>query len=326
MHHYFIINPKAGKRDSSAGILGQIEAVFENRPQDTYAVALTQYAGHATELARDFCLEGRPGRIYGCGGDGTLHEVVAGCAGFHHVAVTVLSAGTGNDFIKSFSDPAAFSSLKNLIDGEETALDIISCGEHVANNICSVGLDARIGTDVARFKRLPLVGGFGAYILSTIYHVCRGVHAPYTYQIDDQSPIYGNQTLICIANGRWYGGGFNPVPQAELNDGLLDVLVIAPVSRLTVAKVVGKFAKGQFRDLPNLVTHYRCKSITVTSPEETIFNLDGEAVLGTTATFAVMPKALRFVHPVGATQGLLFEKEVPTAVGGGFGVANHRQI
>ena len=101
-------------------------------------------------------------RIYACGGDGTLNEIASGAAGFPNAAVTAFSGGSGNDFVKIFSEPAAFSNLARLLDAEETAFDLIACNEDLALNICSVGLDARIGTDVARYKRLPFLHGFNA--------------------------------------------------------------------------------------------------------------------------------------------------------------------
>ena len=88
-----------------------------------------------------------------------------------------------------------------------------------------MGFDARIGTEIGRYKRLPLVSGTGAYLLSTGVNFIRGIHEHYVVDVDGQH-FDGNQTLMCIANGRYYGGSFNPVPDAEPDDGLLDVLLV----------------------------------------------------------------------------------------------------
>ncbi len=69
----------------------------------------------------------KPVRLYACGGDGTLNEVVNGAAGHANAAVTHFPGGSGNDFIKIFSDPAAFRSLPRLLDAEEATFDLIRC-------------------------------------------------------------------------------------------------------------------------------------------------------------------------------------------------------
>ena len=102
---------------------------------------------------------------------------------------------------------------------------------------------------MSKYKRLPLVSGSGAYILSTGVHLLKGIAKHYVVDIDGEI-IDGRQTMICVANGRWYGGGFNPVPDAQPDDGYLHVLVIKAVGLGTVAKVFGKFKKGQYKELP----------------------------------------------------------------------------
>ena len=122
--------------------------------------------GDCRDAARRAAESGEEVRLYACGGDGTLNEVVNGAAGFANAAVTHFPGGSGNDAIKIFSEPAAFTDLDRLLDAEEARLDLIRCNGMYALNILSIGLDARIGTDIARYKRLPFVTGKGAYILS----------------------------------------------------------------------------------------------------------------------------------------------------------------
>lgn len=92
-------------------------------------------------------------------GDGTLNEVVCGMAGCPNAAVTHYPGGSGNDAIKVFSDTAPFFDLERLLDADETRFDLIRCNDTYCANILSIGLDAKIGTDMVRFKRLPLVTG-----------------------------------------------------------------------------------------------------------------------------------------------------------------------
>jgi diacylglycerol kinase family enzyme len=62
--------------------------------------------------------------------------------------------------------------------------------------------------------------------------------------------------MVTACNGRYYGGGFNPVPQAEPDDGILDFLIVKEVSRLNVASMVGKYSKGRYAELPEIITYY----------------------------------------------------------------------
>ena len=106
-------------------------------------------------------------------------------------------------------------------------------------------------------------------------------------------------TLACIANGRYYGGGFYPLPEAQPDDGLLDVLLVRDVTRLKVAQVIGKYKAGQYRQLPDLIRYYRCKSITVEADHPVAVNLDGELLTLQKAAFAVAPEKIRFCVPQG---------------------------
>ena len=186
----------------------------------------------------------------------------------------------------------------DVLDGEVRKLDVIDCNGRRAVNICSVGIDARIGTDVGKYKRIPLMTGSGAYALSTLVNVIKGIHRHYIVEIAGER-IDARQTMICVCNGRWYGGGFNPVPDAELDDGLLDVLLVAPVSRLQVASIIGKYKKGQYRDYPDLIRHFRVPELRVICDSESRVNIDGELLLARDVRFSVARHKIRFFYPKG---------------------------
>ena len=102
-------------------------------------------------------------------------------------------------------------------------------------------------------------------------------------------------------NGRWYGGGFNPVPEAEPDDGLLDVLVVEKVNLLQVARVVGDYQKGRYQDHPTLIRRCPCRSLRIECAKKSVVNVDGEAVYTTDAKIEVVPQAIRFFYPKGLT-------------------------
>ena len=297
MTHLFIINPAAGSRNRTDAYSEVIHRLCRERGLN-YDIRVSTAPGECTRFAREAAETGEEYRLYACGGDGTLNEVVQGAAGHDNVAVTVFSGGSGNDFVKLFDDPHAFFDLERLLDPEEAAFDLIRCNDDIAMNICSVGLDARIGTDVSRYKRLPLLHGFRAYAASTVVNVVKGIAEHYVVEMNGKR-IDGKQTMICVCNGRYYGGGFNPVPEADPADGLLDVLVVKRVSRLQVAGVVGKYKEGRYKELPHLVRHYKTKSVKIICDQPTAINLDGELRTAQEVTMSVADEKLRFFYPRG---------------------------
>ena len=299
MTHLFIINPAAGSKNRTDAYSEVIHKLCRERRLD-YDIRVSTAPGECTRFAREAAKTGEEYRLYACGGDGTLNEVVQGAAGHANVSVTVFSGGSGNDFVKLFDDPQAFFDLERLLDAEEATFDLIRCNDDIAMNICSVGLDARIGTDVSRYKRLPLLQGFRAYAASTVVNVVKGISEHYVVELNGKR-IDGKQTLICVCNGRYYGGGFNPVPEADPADGMLDVLLVKNVSRVQVAGVIGKYKDGRYRELPHLVRHYRTKSVKIICDKPTAINLDGELRVAQEVIMSVADEKLRFFYPRGLT-------------------------
>ena len=295
MTHLFIINPAAGSRDRTKEYSVAIHDICTARNLD-YRIEVSAAPGECRRIAREAAETGAEYRIYACGGDGTLNEVVSGAAGFDNVSVTVFSGGSGNDFVKIFSDPKAFFDLERLLDAEEAEFDLIQCNDDISLNICSVGLDARIGTDVANYKRIPLLSGFRAYAVSTLVNVFRGIAEHYVVEVNGEV-IDGEQTLICACNGRYYGGGFNPVPEADPQDGLLDILLIKKVSVLKVAQVIGKYKAGRYKELPKLVRHFKTDRVVIRCDGPTSINLDGELRVSDTVDIRVSDKKVRFFYP-----------------------------
>ena len=299
MTHLFIINPAAGSRDRTKDYSEAIQRICGSRGLQ-YRIEVSAAPGECARIAREAAETGEDYRIYACGGDGTLNEVVSGAAGFDNVAVTVFSGGSGNDFVKIFDQPQAFFDLERLLDADEVAFDLIRCNDDISLNICSVGLDARIGTDVANYKRIPLLSGFRAYAVSTLVNVFRGISEHYVVEVNGET-IDSEQTLICACNGRFYGGGFNPVPEADPTDGLLDVLLIKKVSLLQVAQVIGKYKAGRYKELPTLVRHVKTDRVVIRCDKPTPINLDGELRISDTVDIRVAKEKIRFFYPKGLT-------------------------
>jgi len=305
MKHLFIINPAAGSRNRTEEYSAVIHKICRARNLD-YEIRVSTAPGEATRIAREAARTGEDLRLYACGGDGTLNEVVAGAAGHDNAAVTVFSGGSGNDFVKIFDDPKAFFDLHRLMDAEEATFDLIRCNDDISLNICSVGLDARIGTDVSRYKRLPLLQGFRAYAASAAVNVIKGIAEHYVVEVNGER-IDGEQTFVCVCNGRFYGGGFNPIPEADPSDGLLDVLVVKKVSRSQVPGLIGKYKNGRYRELNHVARYIKTDRVTIICDKPTAINLDGELRTAQVIEMSVAKEKIRFFYP----KGLSWQAKAP---------------
>lgn len=297
MRHVFIINPVAGPRNSAKTLLERVERAF---PEGDFEAYTTQGAGDAHRLAQEALAPGDPVRLYACGGDGTLNEVVNAAAGKPWAAVTNVPLGTGNDFLRIYGreGKTRFTDLTALRDGPQEALDLIDCNGLLGLDVVCVGVDARVAADVHRFKRLPLVGKKLAYILSLIATALKGITRPMRVEM---GPILheGPTALVCVCNGQYYGGGFRPVPEARPDDGVLDILLVADVTLLQFARCVGKYAAGRYKECPHLVRDWHGTGVEVSSREEMVAVVDGETLRGKTFTIRLSERKVNFFHPAG---------------------------
>ena len=98
--------------------------------------------------------------------------------------------------------------------------------------------------------------------MSALVNKIKGISEHYVVEIEGER-IDGKQTMICACNGRFYGGGFCPVPDADPTDGKLEVLLVKKVSRLQVTGVIGKYKNGRYKELKELVRHFSTDKIRI---------------------------------------------------------------
>ena len=303
MKHLFIVNPIAGGRDATEDVRSQVEAAFRDR-SDSYEIYVTREPRDATAKIRQEASSGEELRVYACGGDGTFNECVCGAALLSNVAVCPFPTGTGNDFCRMFGkDAGLFRDLNALLDGTVREIDLISCNGTYSANICSVGIDARIGTEVHKYTGLPVIGGAGGYVISAVVNAFKGIATQMHVRCGDYDSTE-KYSLICACNGRFYGGGFNPSPTATLDDGLLDFYIVKKVSLLTFARCIGKYASGHADDFPQFITHLRGTELLIEFDREDVINLDGEALRATSVKMKLLPKALKLIVPAGLGHGM----------------------
>lgn len=303
MQYIFIINPVAGSTDNSKSLIEELKQL--NNPNLQWVI--TKYAGHATELVKQYAEQYMKSdeevRIYSCGGDGTLNEVIQGAYGYHNVAVGCVPCGTGNDFIRNIGKKEIFTNIENQIHGDSIAVDLLDTPNGISASICSVGFDANVGYNNVKFKRLPLCGGKMAYNLAVVKCMLEPISTRLKITIDDT--VYeGEYLLACIANGTTYGGGFKGAPEADITDGLVDVVLVKKISRLYIAKLIAKYSKGAHivngvvvPEFQSIMEFHRGKKITIESEKEFITNRDGECGPYKKLEIVVKSKILKFIKP-----------------------------
>lgn len=301
MRHLFIINPAAGKRESTR----QLEELLE-RLSFPHEVVYTTGEGDARRFAEEAVRTGEPVRIYACGGDGTLNEVVNGAAGHDHAAITNVPKGTGNDFLKLFGPNyrTLFYDLEELAAGPQTPFDLIDCNGKLGIDIVCAGVDARIAAGVHRYKDWWLVSGIGAYILSLLENIFfKGIARTMTVRMGDIRWEDRPASLLCVCNGRHYGGGFMPVGDAMPDDGVLDMLLVRKVGLFTFLRLVGKYARGLYKEYPELILDFHGDAVFFSAREPITVVVDGEVMRDTAFTVRLSEKKVNFFYPAGAKYG-----------------------
>ena len=303
MKHVFIINPHAGKRNQTSRIYEMADILRDKYGLECVCM-LTDRPGGATDIARSLAETGEPVRIYACGGDGTISEVANGIAGFDNAAMTCIPTGTGNDFLKNFGEAAAkFNDVEHLWDGDQFSLDLIECNGRLCVTIACSGIDARVAESVHKYSKTPALSGQGSYIASVaVNFLCSAIARQWTVTVDDDAPVENDFALVSMCNGRYYGGGFFPVPEARMDDGVLHAVIIRKVTRPEFLRLIGPYSKGKHAELPpRLIQVVPAKTIHITAEEDIVYCLDGECFRSQEVTMKLSDKKLNFFGPKGSS-------------------------
>lgn len=300
MRHVFIINPRAGKRDQTARIYEMANHLRSAHGLDCTCM-LTDRPGGATEMARRLAEEGRPLRVYACGGDGTVSEVANGLAGFSNAAMTCIPSGTGNDFLKNFGlDMGKFRDAENLWDGPVFPLDLIDCNGRYCLTIACNGIDAQVAESVHLYSRSPFLNGRGSYLASVAANILlRDIGHHWTVTLDGET-AEGDFTLISVCNGRHYGGGSIPVPEARMDDGILNTILVRKISKAAFARMFKIYSAGNYRQVSHAARTVTAREVRICSDlEEIVTCLDGECFRSHEVIIRLADKRLNFFGPKG---------------------------
>lgn len=298
VRHLFIVNPVAGGRDRTEDIVKIVDAEFSER-SDEYEIYITQAPMDAADKVRSSASLGGELRVYACGGDGTFNECVCGAIGLENVSVAPFPVGTGNDFCRMFGpEQELYRSLPALLNGVPHPIDVIDCSGRYSVNLCSVGIDARIGTNVHKYTSIPLIGSSCGYVISAVVEMFRGISTHMKITCGDLV-LDGEYSLVCACNGRYYGGGFNPSLTAMPDDGILDIFIVKKVNIFQFAALIGKYSTGRSDELKKYVTHVASDSICIEFDEDNVVNLDGEAFHAKKADMKILHGAVTLIVPEG---------------------------
>lgn len=305
MNYVFIINPVAGKGRDYDDIARRVREFFEDRSENV-SVYLSKAPGDAIRFGKEFPLaEGEETCFVACGGDGTFYEVVNGAFGRPGVSFAVYPSGSGNDFIKSIGGKHDdYLDFQKLIDGEIKYLDAIDCSGKICSNLCNIGIDSIICDRIPRYKKIPGVSGAMAYNISVVLTIAgcffKSAGKKMVFTFDDGEVLDGKFMLSVFGNGRIYGGGYCPVPEAVPDDGIIDFCAIDETDILRLSKLLNVYKAGKHVSDPKFegILHMRrCTSVHIESPEEMTVCLDGEIAYGKSVDIKVLPKALPFRIP-----------------------------
>ena len=300
MKHIFIVNLMSGNGKRHQSLIDDINRICDERKLD-YEVRLTEYPLHAKEIVKTVLADNTDVRFYACGGDGTVNEVACGIVECGCGELAVIPIGTGNDFVRSFAPDGDYMSLENQLSGKSVKIDAVSVGTDFFVNILNVGFDSAVVRTIANLRnKSSIMRGKFAYIIGLIINLFKMPKTTLRCEFDDGDIVEGKFLLSAFSNGRFYGGGFQPAANAELDDGMLDILFVRPCSRMTFLSLVGKYKKGTLmgcKRAEKYVVSKKCKSLKVTFSPESSVCVDGEMTDVHSFDMKVLPLSLALSLP-----------------------------
>lgn len=284
--YHIIVNPQGGK-GKSLKALTTVEEIFKNNNAQ-YVVHKTEYAGHATEIARE--LSKTPDtNIVVMGGDGSFHEVLCGIDNFDNVTLGLVACGSGNDFIKkSGHSTNVKEAVQTILNGKVGFVDYMELGKYRCLNVGGGGMDVDVLLKYANCKTLK---GKAAYYYSLFYTLLhtRFHHLHITADgVTKDTSVF----MIGVGNGGFIGGGIPICPNAIVDDGLLNVGYVSEMKKSKIIFRLFKFLKGKHVGT-DWGGEYTAKKVTIEALDDSRFELDGEIIDDTKLDIEVVHNKLK---------------------------------
>ena len=320
MKRVIIANPNAGsgrvKREWTTiqreieGSLGPAEVRF------------TECAGDGTRLVKESLREGTE-QIIVVGGDGSVNEAVNGWfqedgkAWNPEASLAIFPNGTGGDFARSIGlasgDRLDLFSRASVRDIDVGRVEYTSHGGRVQRcyfaNISSFGSSAVICNNVNSMSRLgKVLGGKASYAAGTVKGLVAYRNRRVRLRIDDTYEEERIINTVAVANGRYFGGSMKVAPEALVDDGLFDIVVIGDVSLLDFVRSNGKLYRGEHLEEPgfSLMRGRKVVATPVGKSRDVLLETDGETPGRLPVTYEVVPKALKLVAPWADAEAVTF--------------------
>jgi YegS/Rv2252/BmrU family lipid kinase len=289
-----VVNPSAGGSGGAGSLVPLAKALREAR-----AEVLVEYSRgleHAATLAKAAARRGHA--VLSVGGDGMAGCVGGALAGTDAV-FGIVPAGRGNDFARQLGIPSGAAELAELLlEGEPRAVDVIEANGVPVLGSVYAGVDA-VANEIANKTRL--LRGSAAYYFGALRAVLGWRPADYRITVDGEVRERRGYTVVA-ANSGFYGFGRHIAPDAVVDDGLLDIVIIKHASRSLFFKVMRELEDGSHLRRPEVeVVRGREVRIELTSPGRTLpYGADGELPGTLPVTARIMPGALRVLAPPSA--------------------------
>lgn len=300
MRYVFIMNPRAGE----GKVEGIIRSAVEKLPEkDSCEIYLTKCEKDATACVRRYCAEhpGEEVRFIACGGDGTINEVFNGAVGQENVSVTCYPCGSGNDFVKALGGAEKFLDVAALLRAPTRRIDLLKIGDLYSDNVVNFGFDTTVAITINAERAKKGSSSKNVYTKGVIRALLTSMKNSFRVIADGEELIPEGKALLCtLANGQYVGGSFRCAPRSRMDDGLIDVCIIRPISRLRFVKILGTYTEGKHLDyekMKDIVIYRQAKKVEVIAPEGFAYSLDGEIVYDSRFTVEVAEKALDLAVP-----------------------------
>jgi len=289
MHLALVVNPTSGKRRGSS-IAARAAERLSHAGHTTVTIQ-----GEDAPSARDRLKQAIDTGLDGVlvvGGDGALHSVL------DHVADSdlvfgLIPAGTGNDTARSLGIPVkdADAAVDLVIAGHVRTIDLARTEESYVATVIASGFDSKVNE---RVNAMTWPHGNMRYNLAILAELRAFQPLSFTLTLDGAT-IQREAMLVAVGNGPSFGGGIRICEGASMDDGLLDVVVINPVSKAKLLRVFPKLYKGTHVTLPEFERH-RVREVTLSSPGIVAYG-DGERLGPLPMTTRIRPGALRVFAP-----------------------------
>ena len=269
-----IVNPSAG-RGAGRRLVPEVQARLRQQGLDT-DLRLSNAPGETTSLVADALRDGAD-CVAVAGGDGTVNEAVNGYVGVarEDQALAIIPLGTGNDFAKILGVGGDWRlACERIAEGRRRRVDAGRCNGRVFANGIGAGFDAQVALEANGIRWLHGNAVYGLALARTLLLRYATPHARITH---DGGTMEGRITMLAAANGTTYGGAFRIAPDADIADGLLDMMVADRLSRAGIIGFIPHVLRGTHVGRLG-VTMVRTKRVTVVTDEPIVVHADGEII------------------------------------------------